>query len=600
MEPVSLALGVLPLLGAGFKGYKAIREKTNAYRNYFMHAAQRIQGGMVVQQTIYTNEARLLLRFVLNEDGNEAEKVLQTLQSGGSDEHFLQSIEDAMKSQLAESYEACKVRNLPRSSVADKADFSEVTIANISETLTSLQGYLDNFITGTGVASDRLRDRAGFALKYSEKSEELISLLRNYNSDLSRLREQITREISKRQPSGLSAPQEFALPAQTFSQQPQKHHDMPAFDDVQNAMNAFHRCLTEMYMHVEPSQKPGVTAEGAESRQFRIKLFSELTLMGLDHAVRSNFIFACYCPSHYETIKTIHLSVCSTLSNSKNTSDSHSRPPTGSTSSSISNNDLLDLTHPTECLYTEFNQRIMKSKLLVGSSIGTVGAMDGLEHSFFPPEHVLCEPNTSASNFSTLRDLLALYEAKKHLPVPDQLRLAKSVVSTVLKFHQTPWLREYWTNEDLRFINRAKDLQTMLRSLHLDADIRHSNSQLTTIPNTQSMAMEITNPWEDAMLEYGVRNLTLFNLGIILLQIGRWGQIPEHDIKEIRRLARELTPLGPKYKDLTLKCLNCDFGHGDSLENPELQQAVYKDVVCGLENIINRLESRRQLTPRWY
>lgn len=94
------------------------------------------------------------------------------------------------------------------------------------------------------------------------------------------------------------------------------------------------------------------------------------------------------------------------------------------------------------------------------------------------------------------------------------------------------------------------------------------------------------NPWEDAMLEFGVRNLTIFSLGIILLQAGRWAAVPEHAIKEIRKLARESTPLGPRYRDITLRCLNCDFACGDLLEIPELQQAVYEHVVCGLSDLI--------------
>lgn len=42
-------------------------------------------------------------------------------------------------------------------------------------------------------------------------------------------------------------------------------------------------------------------------------------------------------------------------------------------------------------------------------------------------------------------------------------------------------------------------------------------------------------------------------------------------------------------EELTNKCLGCDFGYGDDLSKPRLQQAVYEKLVCELDDMIRSL-----------
>lgn len=117
----------------------------------------------------------------------------------------------------------------------------------------------------------------------------------------------------------------------------------------------------------------------------------------------------------------------------------------------------------------------------------------------------------------------------------------------------------------------------------------------------------------EAQRTYGIRNLTMHSLGVALLQIGQWddGTSPSSssssspppprlavdEIAQVRRaadVAERGSRLGPRYHKITQQCLDCDFGFGKDLAAPELQSAIYRDVVCELRNLIDTLEGRRQ------
>lgn len=99
----------------------------------------------------------------------------------------------------------------------------------------------------------------------------------------------------------------------------------------------------------------------------------------------------------------------------------------------------------------------------------------------------------------------------------------------------------------------------------------------------------------NAQLEYGIRDLTMHSLGVALLQIGQWDLLQPNSIAEIRKvanLAERDSRLGPRYQKLTQKCLDCDSGLGKDVAQTELQNAVYRDVVCELEDLVSALDIR--------
>lgn len=98
----------------------------------------------------------------------------------------------------------------------------------------------------------------------------------------------------------------------------------------------------------------------------------------------------------------------------------------------------------------------------------------------------------------------------------------------------------------------------------------------------------------DAQYEYGIRNLTLYSLGVALLQIKQWRLLDSGDIAQIRRKAdkaRSSSKLGSRYQMIMEQCLNCDFGLGENdLSKPKLQDAIYTNVVCELKGLLNMLQ----------
>lgn len=95
---------------------------------------------------------------------------------------------------------------------------------------------------------------------------------------------------------------------------------------------------------------------------------------------------------------------------------------------------------------------------------------------------------------------------------------------------------------------------------------------------------------------YGVNNMTLFSLGVALLELAHWKSIERlgspqdpNAILTARRVSARSTPLGPKYKEIVRKCVQCNFGFGTDLNKKELQAAVYGDVVYPLEKMIETL-----------
>ncbi|KAL8298831.1 hypothetical protein RB597_007451 [Gaeumannomyces tritici] len=192
--------------------------------------------------------------------------------------------------------------------------------------------------------------------------------------------------------------------------------------------------------------------------------------------------------------------------------------------------------------------------------------------------------------------------AETSLSLPDQLRLARNLVTAVLKFHSTPWLGELFSLNDVSFFKIGQSMSSYLQTLHVGFEFsnapQHAPSLLgpgtcgdmegvvQTAPTPDSTAIE------DDMLKYGIRNLTLWSLGVILLQIGMWRELVDtNDVLCVRKLSTQVScVLGPRYKELTKKCLNCDFGFGDDLSKPRLQQAVFKGVVCELSEMIRSLD----------
>lgn len=66
---------------------------------------------------------------------------------------------------------------------------------------------------------------------------------------------------------------------------------------------------------------------------------------------------------------------------------------------------------------------------------------------------------------------------------------------------------------------------------------------------------------------------------------------PEDTVKARKLADGYQAPLGPLYQRIVRKRLHCDFAMGSDLKTKELQDAVYSDVICGIESLIISCES---------
>ncbi|KAK5629217.1 hypothetical protein RRF57_004932 [Xylaria bambusicola] len=218
------------------------------------------------------------------------------------------------------------------------------------------------------------------------------------------------------------------------------------------------------------------------------------------------------------------------------------------------------------------------------------GALLGLAESTTKLEGFLDTPD-SIRHALTVRS--AVYGAVSGcgLGVTQQLRLVLQLVKGHLQLHWTPWWRQYWSLSDLSYFTDSstigkEDLSDCLKSLHIGTRLDFEAL------NFDTSAFCLDPEVETALLTHGIRNLSLYCLGIALLQIGRWDPLVNvvDDVVAVRKLAARNGRLGPRYQALTQKCIECDFGEGSDLGNPQLQGTIYESVVCELESLIGVLE----------
>jgi len=186
--------------------------------------------------------------------------------------------------------------------------------------------------------------------------------------------------------------------------------------------------------------------------------------------------------------------------------------------------------------------------------------------------------------------------------VVQQYKLTLKLTRAVLQFHSTPWFEEEWSIRQLLVMPGPYGWQE-----ELPVYINSKLSSVKAATPDQSMNAEgamynmQANNGAKAPLSTahrrGVYNITLFCLGIALLEIAHWKPLDklredwydEDNIDTARRIANGNSVLGKWYDEAIRRCLRCDFGFGSDLKKAELQRAVYSDVICPLDELIERL-----------
>ena len=254
------------------------------------------------------------------------------------------------------------------------------------------------------------------------------------------------------------------------------------------------------------------------------------------------------------------------------------------------------------CQY--FKERLSStSEHLHKHCLGYLEAPRDFRHSFYPTAY--SDNATTIARSARTKSLTSLEaflsrSSEESLSIVDRLQLAHKVAVAVLQFHSTPWLSSEWRIQNLAFFGEETQIsEDALRTLHLSAHFPESGRRPlatmegfelgeTNAPTSESQG--------DLSLLFGINNMMLFSLGVALLEFGHRRPLQalrrdqdRYDVVTARRLSQSHTPLGPKYQDIVRKCLQCNFGFGTDLSKPELQRAVYGDVICQLENMIDSL-----------
>ena len=203
---------------------------------------------------------------------------------------------------------------------------------------------------------------------------------------------------------------------------------------------------------------------------------------------------------------------------------------------------------------------------------------------------------------SSLGDLLSSAE-RDSSSVPlyrgDRLQIAVTLASSVLQLDGTLWLKSEWTSSDIYFHNKGSKAC--------------ENYSYPYLPWRLCMAKgNVALSEKSAKLEHvSNRCQVLVALGLTLTELcfgqtlSRMRKIEDHDPNEdvtkyrtgCRLINSVYNEMGTSYGDVVRRCLLQPFDVRDmSLDNEELQQKVFDDVVTPLVEDLNNFNGKSRIT----
>ena len=221
--------------------------------------------------------------------------------------------------------------------------------------------------------------------------------------------------------------------------------------------------------------------------------------------------------------------------------------------------------------------------------LGMLDIVNNHKHLVYFPPSTSHHIHQQATSLKQVLRSLSRKGSLRPLPQYERLHLALSLATAVLQYHTTPWLQGSWRSDDIYFFGIEEKTSAQespsLSAPYLNVPIKG--------PNSSSTHASIFPPF--------VRNPILFGLGVVLLEIGYAKTL--RDLQQPRdrqdggqdyfteyftatRLASSISrELGSKYREIVTKCLFCDFGCGNDLNEAKLQNVFYRDVVKELETL---------------
>lgn len=101
-DPVSITLGVIPLIGAAIKSYTVVHKKFTTFVHY-SSKLRRFQKRFKLYRRVFENECHLLLRFALDD-----EAVTDLMRADLAHKTWTDSsVDNSLKRQFGDNYESC-------------------------------------------------------------------------------------------------------------------------------------------------------------------------------------------------------------------------------------------------------------------------------------------------------------------------------------------------------------------------------------------------------------------------------------------------------------------------------------------------------------
>ncbi|CAF9930721.1 hypothetical protein IMSHALPRED_008261 [Imshaugia aleurites] len=530
-----LALGILPLLISAAEHYDDTLRPFERYKN-FAKEADRFQGQLGIQKVIFRNQCRILLEEIIEHD--VASSMLYGLSGPTHPSWSDVELEEQLSQLLGESRDACVT-----------------TVEMIEQRLGDIDGESQDLATTIHQDSEGVPDPVGSKpwrrriakkLRFSfskPRLDQILCDLRSLNDDFRTLSTQTLKSAS------LQSQRHVAPPRKPYEEVERYQVIRQASRQVYEALGRACTKHTEHQAHFCVEVEQSKTTGNHEAQVKFSMAYTHTTLAGSTD--QSDLIWFAV----------------------DSTSGDAGRP--GNSDATVDHHDSFS-----QSLKRQIEPATKAKKRVRFQSAASPSA---------PTSSILSTAaitNAILSNDSMRKDFCDF--------IHERLRLAKTLATAVLQYHSTPWLRISWRSEDIYFFDSglASIQDTPSLTLpHLNVKVKGPCGQVSRASTFPPHNM--------------VRNPLLFNLGVILLEIAYTSNIEtlqspidldngrENRYTEFfaaRRLAKSAkSDLGRTYHKIVEKLVECDFGCGMELDDPQLQAAFHRDVICPLEKLVQKL-----------
>ncbi|KAH7324394.1 hypothetical protein B0I35DRAFT_424073 [Stachybotrys elegans] len=554
-DPLSIALGVAPLLVGAIKGIKVAKAHLKTFRRY--SSELRILRKKFAKEThIFLDECHLLLQEVIDPDD-----VVFMIEE---EENALWSnpqLDEGIKRHLGRRYD----------------DFEGV-LQEMRDQIRSLGLDLhvefgkDSPLTKQK-SSERIRDAFDVAF-HKSKYESRINSIKELNQDLRRLRK-TAKKIQEAKPK---------LRQESGKEIPKTYHTRT------HQSSSFYQALGQYW-----------SCSSMNHTRHVLGLFLCQKRDALDFFIRRQMV------SGFEVInESTILGVTSTkmpvqtllgYPTPESVDDSQPRkrlklmtPDSGASSSDC------DCSVPSSQPDAEALPAVqdvcglLAPDRLVNPPVYYIDSLANFRHTicFDKPQYLSLTSTSQRS--ASLKNLIS-QTVNGTMSVPQQLKLALTLAQGLLQFHSTPWWRGFLNLEDFLYFDPCYGLDAVLETLHISTKIPSKDVMKDGIDASDDVSQNRALAHQ-AYLSFGVRNLSLYSLGVALLQVDSWQVLDMHDVVKVRKLSKHTSRLGPRYQNVVYRCLECDFGYGSDFESADLQRAFYRTVVSELETLIEVLDKK--------